>query len=288
MIIKIHDDKYTAVIDSIGAELKSFCDCNNGDEMIWQADAAVWNGSAPILFPVIGRTKNDHYVWRNRSWKMPKHGLVRKQKWALLRQSDSELVFRISDNEFSRQYYPANFIFDAGFALIASALKISYQITNTGTDEMLFSVGSHPGINLPMDGTRLEDYYLIFNRQENCAVHRLLPTGLLAVKPERILCGEVRIPLTMELFQDDALFILGLASDEIRVCNDRTGRIIRVRTGGAPDLGLWAKPGAAYVCIEPWFGYDDMDNHDGILEHKTGIIHLQPREIFATGYEISL
>ena len=27
----------------------------------------------------------------------------------------------------------------------------------------------------------------------------------------------------------------------------------------SPHLGIWAKPGAPFVCIEPWFSYNDAD-----------------------------
>jgi len=285
MLVKIGSGDFAASIDTIGAELKAFSGV--GDEIIWRGDSAIWSGSAPILFPVIGRMKNGGYDWRGRHWEMPKHGLVRKQEWTVVKQTPEAVTFRTEANDFTRLHYPGEFILDATFRIIAGKLDVSYLITNNDREELLFSVGSHPGINLPMAGTCLEDYYLTFNREENCPVHRLTAAGLLAAKPEKMFCGKIEIPLTAELFLDDALFLLGIKSDEITIGNRRTGRAVTVHTGGAPDLGLWAKPGAPYVCIEPWYGYDDPENHDSFLAHKPGIMHLPPGEVLCVGYKIS-
>jgi len=284
MLVKIVDGIFTAIIDTVGAEIKSFS--NGADEIIWPGTPAIWDGSAPILFPVIGRLKNGGYDWRGRHWEMPKHGLVRKQEWPVIRQKSDHAIFRTVANDFTRTYYPGEFIFDVEFRIVNNTLTVSYEITNTDVDELLFSVGSHPGINLPLANTCLEDYYLELNREENCPVHRLTSSGLLATRSEKTLCGKIVIPLTEELFRDDALFLLGINSDVITVGNRRTGRRVAVHTGGVPDLGLWAKPGAPYVCIEPWFGYDDLENHDGIFEHKPGIKRLVPGEHFTCTYSI--
>ena len=287
MRINLGDGKFTAAIDSVGAELRSFRHTATQDEMIWIGDPAFWHGSAPILFPVIGRVKDGHYTWRGKTWEMLKHGLIRKLEWTVVKQTATEAVFRIVDNDYTRRYYPAAFSFDAGFTLTGNSMQVSYRVVNTGSEPMLFCVGSHPGINLPLEGTRLEDYYLEFNRPEHCPLYRLAPVDLVSTKPERILNGKVRIPLTQELFRDDALYLFGIASDEITVGNDRTGRAVKFHTGGVPDLGLWAAPGAPYVCIEPWFGHDDFENHDGIFEHKPDILTLAPGAEFHTGYAIS-
>ena len=287
MIAKIRGRTLSAAIDSFGAELTSLYDEENADELIWQRDPAVWAGSAPILFPVIGRMSNGGYCWRNKPWKMPLHGLVRKQEWLIEEQAPDHVVFRTTSGEFTGRFYPGEYTFDASVRVAGRGLQVSYQITNTGGEEMLFSLGSHPGISLPMGGTCLEDYFVEFNRQENCALHRLTPAGLLAARPEKILNGRVCFPLTKDLFQNDALFLLNIESDEINVRNRLTGRSVTVQTGGAPDLGIWSRPGAAYVCVEPWFGHDDFETHDGILEHKAGMIELPPGESFSCGYGIS-
>ena len=39
-------------------------------------------------------------------------------------------------------------------------------------------------------------------------------------------------------------------------------------------LGLWQKPGAAFLCIEPWQGHSDPVGFAGGLRDKPGIVQL--------------
>ena len=55
----------------------------------------------------------------------------------------------------------------------------------------------------------------------------------------------------------------------------------RVHFGGAPYVGIWAKPGAPYVCIEPWEGLDDDIHTTGVLTEKKGIVALPPGQAHA-------
>lgn len=286
MNIEISSRGFSAVVETQGAELRSFRREFDGDDMIWQRTGGIWEGSAPILFPVIGRMKNGSYFLNGREWKMPKHGLVCKQEWTIVRRDPERVVLRTVDNQETCEHYPFHYRFDATFSISRGSLSVSYAITNTGKEPMLFSVGSHPGISLPMEGTSLEDYTIRFNRPEQGEVRRLTPAGLLSAKPERVMAGADRIPLTHDIFVDDALFLTNIASDVITIGNDKIGRYVEVKTGGAPDLGLWAKPGAPYVCVEPWFGHDDLEDHDGNLENKRGILRLQSGAVFKTGYAL--
>jgi len=39
-------------------------------------------------------------------------------------------------------------------------------------------------------------------------------------------------------------------------------------------LGLWTKPGAAYVCVEPWHGIADPEGYDGDFRAKPGVFEI--------------
>ncbi len=286
MIVKIIDGLFSAAIDTTGAELKSFYNAECNDEIIWQRDPEVWGGSAPVLFPIIGRMRNGKYTRDDKVWGMPKHGLVRKQNWTVVEQEQHRVVMRTVANEYTRQHYQDDFTFDVEFKISGRSLEVNYTITNNGSETMLFSIGSHPAISLPMEDTKLTDYCIEFNRPESGTIRRLTSDGLLSAEPETKLDNMTEIPITRDLFTKDALFLTGLASDQITVANSKIRRRIAVKTGGAPDLGIWAFPGAEYVCIEPWYGYDDPEDHDGIFEHKPGIMKLAPRATFTTGYAI--
>jgi galactose mutarotase-like enzyme len=45
-------------------------------------------------------------------------------------------------------------------------------------------------------------------------------------------------------------------------------------------LGIWAKPNAPFVCIEPWCGIADFETSNGAIEDKEGIQILRAGEEF--------
>ena len=65
-----------AVITTEGAQLVSFMN-GDGREKIWQADPAVWNQHAPVLFPVCGAPKDGKVIIDGVAYAMPKHGFTR-------------------------------------------------------------------------------------------------------------------------------------------------------------------------------------------------------------------
>ena len=57
---------------------------------------------------------------------------------------------------------------------------------------------------------------------------------------------------------------------------------------GFPYLGVWAKPNAPYVCIEPWLGIADSETTNQKIEDKEGIIKLEPGSVFDASYSIEI
>jgi galactose mutarotase-like enzyme len=51
---------------------------------------------------------------------------------------------------------------------------------------------------------------------------------------------------------------------------------VTVEFAGMPHLGLWMKPGAGYLCIEPWQGHSDPAGFDGALDEKPGMVTIAP------------
>jgi galactose mutarotase-like enzyme len=55
---------------------------------------------------------------------------------------------------------------------------------------------------------------------------------------------------------------------------------------GFPELGIWAKPGAPFVCIEPWYGYADPEQPYGDLWNKPGIRKLAAGGTFTCTHRV--
>ena len=76
------------------------------------------------------------------------------------------------------------------------------------------------------------------------------------------------------------LITKGVKSEKITLVSDGLKRKIVFDLGKAPYLGIWAKPGAPYVCIEPWNGVNDEQNVRVDFSQKEGIVTLASEEKF--------
>lgn len=288
MQYKIESQGYVAAISELGAELVSLQD-PTGEEYMWSGDAKFWTGRAPILFPVIGRMKHGGYTLDGQRYEIPKHGLVRKKPWQQMGQTADSVTFNTQWDAETLKQYPFNYELKAHFQLQGAQLTVSYTVINHGANEMLFSLGSHPAFALPLSkGEGLDQWSVVFSEPETLD-RQLLDGGLIGENPVAKFLDQSRtIPLSETLFDQDSLIFFNIQSQRLDLVHAQHGRRLSLYTGGAPDLGIWAKPAAPYVCLEPWFGYDDPVNTSGDFRAKPGLITLAPNGTFETAIRIEL
>lgn len=274
MIGEIRSESFRLRARSLGAELTSFCDLRGGEyEYIWQR-SPVWNGQSPLLFPVVGRLKGGRYRLNGREYHLSKHGFARRSEFALESQSGTEMTFLLTDSAQTLEVYPFPFELRAHYALTANGFVMELRVRNTGVETMRFSLGAHPGFQCEM-GDRI-----VMDAEETAGAFLLGESGLRGSEQIPVFDHSRQIVLAPDTFARDALIFDGLKSRGATLVR-RNGRNVHVDFGGAPCLGLWAKPGAEYVCIEPWYGVDDRWDADGDFEHKERIQSLEPGAEFA-------
>ena len=274
----------TARIDPLGAELRSLR--RDEDEFLWQDKSKVWPHSAPLLFPFVGRLKGGGFGHRGRFYAMPIHGFAAQHRFDAIEQHAHSVLLELRANGATRAHYPFDFCLQVRFTLAAHGLAVRYEVANEDTEPLAFALGSHPGCAL--GNGALEDWRIEFDQAEPPEVYRL-DGELLAVTPVPFRFEAAHsITLGPQLFADDALIFKHLHSRQIRLVHRQRGVRAVIDTGGAPHLGLWARPGAAFVCIEPWFGVDE-DRHAPLdLAAKPGLIRLAPGDRFTADYSITL
>ncbi|RMG69393.1 MAG: aldose 1-epimerase family protein [Bacteroidetes bacterium] len=273
-------------VDPIGAELTSLR--YRGVEYLWQADPAVWGRHAPVLFPIVGRLKDDRYQHQGQWYEMKQHGFARNQTFALLSQSADALAFRLTDNDDTRAQYPFSFVLDISYTVSGSSLTVGYRVHNPGPEPMPFSIGAHPGFRLPLEpDTQIEGYAIVFDQRETAETH-LIEDGLFDGRTAPCLEESDRIPWRTDLFDADALVFHHLRSREVALVSPSGQARVTVTLEGFPYLGIWAKPGAPYVCLEPWQGLADYTSASGDLRDKAGIMLLTPGTTHVASYDIRL
>ncbi len=275
-MFKLQNNTLSIGILPTGAELRSVINKHTGKEYIWQADASVWNRSSPVLFPFVGRLKNDSYVYQNKTYSLPQHGFARNFDFELIKQTDSLLCFELKSNEQTLENYPFPFSLQLSYELTENELTLSYRVENTGADIMYFSLGAHPAFNLEDE---ISTYRLEFDSEENYARH-LLEAGLQIHKTEEVAMQGNRLQLNENYFETDAIVLKGMQANEISLLNKNNKKELSLKAEGFPYYGIWAKKSYPFLCLEPWHGIADSITSSGKIEEKEGIKKLASSEVF--------
>ena len=273
--ITIASDGLRAEINPLGAELSRLTDAQ-GRELLWDGDPAFWTGRAPILFPIVGSLNGGRYRLDGRQYAMDKHGFARRRRFAVVETAADRATLRLSADEETRTAYPFDFHLDLTFAMAGARLSMTAQVRNLDARPMPFSFGFHPALRwpLPYGGDRA-DHRLLFEQDEPAAIRRVGPDGL--VKPDAPpppMQGR-ELLLRDDLFTDDAVIFDQLHSRSLDY-GVAGGPQVKAGFPDTPHLGVWTKPGAGYVCIEPWQGFSDPAGFDGDIWDKPGIVVLPP------------
>ena len=277
-------------VKEIGAELCSIKSVKSNKEYVWQANPEVWNSHAPNLFPVIGCLKDGGFIFNGKEYKCPKHGFVRNNKNVkLVEKTENSLIFRLMYSDDSLKIYPFKFEFNIKYQLEKNNLNVEHTIVNRGEEPMLFSLGGHPGFNCPMnDGETYNDYYLEFEKPETAETWRVQDDGLIGKQTVPAFDESNIINLHQDLFDDDALIFKNLNSKKVSLKSRKSKQVLSMVFNDFPYLGIWAKPKAEYVCIEPWIGIADSVDSDRNFETKEGLIFLPVKENFTATYTIEI
>lgn len=277
-------------IKEVGAELCSIKSVKSSKEYMWQANPDVWDSHAPNLFPVIGCLKDGGLLYNGQEYKCPKHGFVRNNKnVSLVEKTENSLTFRLMYSEQSLKIYPFKFEFNIKYILEGNKVLVEHTIVNRGDGPMLFSLGGHPGFNCPMnDDENYDDYYLEFEEPETAQSWRVQTDGLIGKETVPVFDELKIINLHPHLFDDDALIFKNLNSKKVSLKSRKSKQVLSMNFKDFPYLGIWAKPNAKYVCIEPWIGIADSFDTDRNFETKEGLIPIQAKKSFVASYFIEI
>ncbi|MCM4155640.1 aldose 1-epimerase family protein [Gramella sp. AN32] len=286
----IENESLKVSVLKTGAELCSIYNKRNDKEYLWQGNPDIWGSHAPNLFPIIGTLKDGKYTFEGKEYTMPKHGLIRNNKNLLFKETtENELIFELESSEDTLKMYPFKFLYKITYILRKNQLQVIQEVTNLDDKSMYFNLGGHPAFNIQLyDKENLSDYSLEFNEDLDLETYLLDEDGLVSNKTEEILKNARRFQLTDDIFKKDALIFKNIEAKKISILSKENGRLLSVWYPDFEDLGIWSKPGAPFVCIEPWLGTAEHSNSDQKLENKYGIIKLDPEKNFSADYLITI
>lgn len=269
-----------------GAELTSIKSAD-GVEFLWQADAGIWPRHAPILFPIVGKLKNNQYHFKHQPYTLPQHGFARDLPFSLIQQQSDCLEFVLHSTEQTKNQYPFDFELSIRYSLNDHEVRVEYGVKNPSSESLYYSIGAHPGFRCPLfPNENFSDYYLQFEKN-NYLITRL-KDGLLSDNQMPLTLLQGKLPLTHSLFDNDALIFEQQSINRVELCSTLHPRKIILSCNNWPYYGIWSKAGKSpFICLEPWSGITDSVASTQQLEHKKGILTLAPGNAASHSYTMS-
>ena len=286
MIYTLENENIRVVASSNGGELNSIKKINDETEYLWNGDERYWKYHAPVLFPIVGKVNGGKYKIDGIEYELPQHGLARTREFKLIEKSESRIVFELQYDEETLKVYPFKFVLRIGYTLMEYGVETSYEVINKDNKDIYFSIGGHPAYMCPINqGESFEDYYFEFDKVEKSSKILLNSNGLFTKNKELFMENSKELPLSIEIFKDDAIVFNDLKSNKISLKSRKSDKSVTMDFSGFPYLGLWTKPtGAPFVCIEPWFGHADYEDFNGDFKDKEGINKLAVGKSFKAAY----
>lgn len=269
-MVTLKNSRVEIAVAPRGAEIKRIT--VDGNDVLWSGDPAVWDGTAPLLFPICGGLRDGKYTLNGHEYALPKHGFARNADFALEKRGDDFLTFLLTDTPETFQFYPWHFELRVTYKLRGTALDVKYEVKNLSDNRMYFSIGSHEAYACP-DG--IEDYDIIFPQKETLESYEVVG-NLIGNKVTTVIKDSHTLPLYNKYFEIDALVFKSLKSHAATLRNRKTGKSVYVEFPDAEYLLLWTKPNSGYICIEPWNGIPPALDAGYAIEEKEGINTLDP------------
>ena len=228
---------------------------------------------------------------------MPKHGFARDM--ALLRWSsmagEHAATLRAGPTPPRRpaSHYP--YRLPAGDRASAStrltlAMSRRASSTNRGHASLLGAVRLPPRLRLAA-ALSAEDRADASGRlrahDEPARLREIAPDGLIAAETRDSPLDRRELLLRDALFEQDALVWDPVKSQAVDYGAAR-GPVVRVAFPDTPRLGIWTKPGARFVCIEPWHGIADPQDFAGDFHEKPGVFEVAPGATRCIAMDVTL
>ncbi len=276
-------------ISEKGAEIESMS--KYGVQYLWNADANYWNRHAPILFPIVGRLREDKYRWGAREYTMKQHGFARDSRFA---STGNRGEMKLAEKP-SKDIYPFEYDLSVCYELIGNQLKSTWKVINIGKEDMYFQIGAHPGFMLPQydEKDEVHGYFRLYDaagKQTRPLVLSELEDGLRVPLSTPKAMPFEELPITANTFAQGALLIEESQVTAVELLDKNKSLVLRVDSPQSEAFGLWApfKKGCPFVCIEPWCGIADSHDFTGDFSERKYVHGLAPEETYEFKYSITI
>ncbi|MCR1850791.1 aldose 1-epimerase family protein [Paeniclostridium sordellii] len=287
---KIENNKLIIETTNKGAELINIYSKTENKELLWSGDSKFWGRHSPILFPIVGRLKDNETLIDSKLYNMNQHGFARDMEFNLIDKSINSITYILKSNSKTKSFYPYDFELTVKYTLIDTTINIDWKVFNKSNKDMYFSIGAHPAFNIPFyDNESINDYFLKFECSKDINNYTL--EGPFVSKKSEVKSIDI-LNLTPELFKNDALIYDNI--NKISIYSKNNTSSIDIKFESFPFVGIWSpyykesNSIAPFLCIEPWYGIADSIDSTKIFKDKLGINKLPNKETFIASYSITI
>lgn len=266
MIVNLINGDTTMAISTLGAEPQSLI--YEGREYIWNGDKEFWFRRAPLLFPMIGPTKDNKIAVNGKEYEMPGNGFARDTEFTLIEQKPDSATFLLEDSDETRaKYYPYGFKLIVTYTLLPNGYEASATIQ--AKDDLYYTFGWHPAFSLNINGKGcdLGTYTVNFDLNEN--LRKKTAVNGKFVYDDNFLNGD-SFDLSRELTDFGAIVLDDVKSDEVTLTSSSGEHGVTATMGDMTTLTVWtcAPKHAQYVCVEPMVSFGDAERPLELSEMK--------------------
>lgn len=290
MLYEISNNHLNVKINDYGAELSSIKMKNENIEYLWQLDKNIWERQAPLLFPIIGRLKDEEFIYNENIYKINIHGFANTSLFELYKKESDNITLLLKSSENTLKQYPFKFELYITYKLVENSIEKIHKIKNLTNGEMYYEIGGHEGFNLALlEGEVMEDYFVEFYNQNEIKTYTTDKDIMINKDKKTIKLDKNRLYLSKEVFKNDALIIDELKKRIVAIKNIKNNREVIIEFENFKYLGIWTKyMRSNYVCIEPWSSLPDTNYLNKQLVEKQDILKLEKNAEKILKYTITI
>ncbi len=280
MIITLKNEHIEIGVNTLGAELEFIN--KDGSNRLWER-CDVWERQSPILFPMVARTRNGEYFYKNNKYNMKEnHGFANKSEFTVISKTDNSIYLLLEDNKDTIKIYPFKFNLIVSYSINKNTITTNWKVINTDKKVLLFNIGGHPGFKFDCnDGLTYKDYIVSFDEPIEYKIYNVINNEL----EQMIKYGDNIKEINMtDLIKKHNTVIFKNVNNATMKSNNKSIRI----DCSTPYLAFWHNDENKFLCIEPWCGLPEKITYNQNLEDKYEIIKLDCNNTYSNGYKITI
>jgi galactose mutarotase-like enzyme len=265
--LRLANDEFAVEISSLGAELQSVVS-QGGTSWLWHGDPQYWAGRAPLMFPVVGHCRGGQIEIESKTYLMEPHGFARHSRFEVTESSATGCSMRLAASATTRQHFPFDFALEISFTLAGPTLTVEAIVRNLDTRPMPFTFGFHPGFAWPERGDGPANLVLGSGTEPDAV--RLTSSG--SLDPARLQLFKAGQASLTNTLLDAGTLAFEASSETMRLQLGR--RHIDLALTNLPNLLVWTRHGASFLCLEPSHGMPALADGDHAMEARPYAVSL--------------